>query len=65
MNGRGVSIMATQSEVSNPIRFNRYEGYFTYGVRDGSGALFLANGEMMVGNFRRGVKNGLFAHVSA
>lgn len=57
--------MAAQADVNSPFRFNRYEGYFTYGIRDGSGALFLANGDLLVGNFRRGVKHGLFVHVSA
>lgn len=44
--GRGIALI-NDKLVEN--RFNRYEGYFVEGSRSGSGALFLANGDMLIG----------------
>ena len=46
-------------------RFNRYEGRFSEGERDGPGCLLLANGDALIGQFSRGVKAGTFVRVGA
>ncbi|CAL6057228.1 Conserved_hypothetical protein [Hexamita inflata] len=59
--GRGVQFRADELRSQ---RFNRYEGYFSFGQRDGPGCLLLANGDQLIGQFRSGVKIGTFIYIN-
>jgi hypothetical protein len=39
--------------LSDLLEFERYEGEFNEGLKDGEGRLFLFNGDMYVGSFLR------------
>lgn len=46
-------------------RFNRFEGHFSAGEREGPGCLHLANGDVLIGRFSKNAKLGTFVRVSA
>eukprot|EP00703_Trepomonas_sp_PC1_P005306 JAP91300.1 hypothetical protein TPC1_17125 [Trepomonas sp. PC1] len=59
--GRGIQFVTTDLR---SLRFNNYQGYFHEGSRHGPGALFLANGDLLIGQFINNEKAGMFLFIN-
>lgn len=62
--GFGVSLTAQVDNVSSYRRFNRFEGSFSAGQRNGSGVLFSEDSSMLIGSFTDDKKEGLFLYIN-
>ncbi|KAH0572676.1 hypothetical protein SS50377_24788 [Spironucleus salmonicida] len=59
--GRGISLGIDGEGLT---MFNRFEGYFIQGIRNGSGTIVLGSGEWLIGQFINDEKDGVFLYIS-